>query len=106
MYDSSNEYDYRADSGPISITNFKKIICFILNWTMHDWNIPALYRMIMDFTGLAGSAITISQDSTELDTINVGMVSNGQTILFKSIVENYTFVWGIPLGITLNITLS
>lgn len=105
-YDEGNVYDYRADAGVIAREQFKALIDFVLDWTEHDWNIPLLFKMIRGFTGLQGADITIEQDSTRPDVFMIGLPDSNITALFKSIVVNYASVWNLPLGITLEITLT
>ena len=105
-YDTGNVYDFRADAGVIAREQFKALIDFVLDWTEHDWNIPLLFKMIRGFTGLAGADITIEQDSTRPDVFLIGLPDSNITALFKSIIVNYTSVWNLPLGITLEITLT
>jgi hypothetical protein len=105
-YDESNVYDYRADAGVIALQYFRRIIAFVINWTEHDWNIPLLYKMVHDFTLADYTDIIIEQDDTRPDVFLITIPNGSAAALFKSLVQNYTAMWNLPLGVSLEITIA
>jgi hypothetical protein len=106
LYDDGNPYDFRADAGVVSISFFRKIINFLIDWTEHDWNVPLLYKMIHDLTGAAWEDILIEQDDTRPDVFLVTMSTSSAAALFKSLIQNYKYIWNLPFGIDIEITLT
>jgi len=62
--------------------------------------------MVHDFTLADYTDIIIEQDSTRPDVFLITIPNGSAAALFKSLVQNYTAMWNIPKGISLEITIA
>ena len=104
-YDKGVPYDYSVNAGVIKAADFQRMLFCIINWTQHSWNLEFLYWMVHTFTLLNYSDIAIIQSGTDYDTFNITLPTTDTVKLFKSLLQNYTNYWNIPMGIKLNIIL-
>lgn len=106
LYNNNNLWSYSEAAGFISIEKFRLLLLCVLDWTEHGWNIEFFYKIINLFCGTEFEDILIEQDDTDLDLFNITIPSTDDSVLFKSLVENYTDLWNFPAGISLTITLE
>lgn len=106
LYNNDNLWSYVESSGFISITAFRLLLLCILDWTEHDWNIEFLYKIINLFCGTGFNDILIEQDTTDLNLFTITIPSTDDTVLFKSLLENYKSLWNFPAGISFEIILT
>lgn len=104
-YDNGLTYDAITGTVPVSYSEFKTILEFILDWSKPNWDIPSLFYLISKFTGLTWDNILIEQDSTNLDLITITLPSSFSTSLFELMVNYYRDIFGLPFGVNFVVTL-
>jgi hypothetical protein len=106
QWDDNNTWDTVEIAGKIAISQFRKMLLCILDWSHHDWSLIYLFKVIHDFTGSDYVDINIVQSTVNLNLFTITIPSTNSSILFKSLVENYKSVWGFPFNISFVITLT
>lgn len=105
-YDSGIMYDVLSGSTPLTYTEFRKVLLLILDWSRPNWDIPTMYHLIADFTGLTWDQILIEQSDTNLSLITITLPGNTWTLIFELMINYYKDILGFPFGMDFAIIIT
>ena len=105
-WDSGSKYDNLTGAEPITKIQLQTLLEWIVNWSLPNWDIPTMYQLISNFTGLSYDDILIEQDSTNLDLFHFSMPDNTATQFFRSILLYYQNLLRMPAGLFFDIALT
>lgn len=104
-YDSGVKYDESGGTKPITLAQFQSLLMWAFDWSRPNWDIPTLYYLIGNITGLTYDQIDIEQDDTNLDLFHFTLTDTSQTEFFMSMLLYYQNLLNLPFGIYFDITL-
>ena len=107
LNDKDSLNDREAESLPVDLISFKKIIIFILDWKYKIWNIPNLAKMIARFCDVNVTEIKITNVIIAVgnNQFNIDIPNNYYSTVFKSMIDNYIDIMNMPYNYKFNIVL-
>lgn len=115
-YDSGYTYDSGSIGERVSLTVFKKILAFVYNWGIEDWNVITLSQLIanfceIDFVSINDIKVDYSQDRFNTFVVSVPKTNYSEILqtLFRMSADNTNVmavnVFNFPVGMKVELVL-